>query len=107
MAGGAPKEEAPASMDVPDAGAAPILPIEPTIATVISTSMERDQRMGTVYVSIITTSMGIINLEAPSMAVGFQGATVEELVEEDLGEGCPWLLWIIALPSYHKNCVFN
>ena len=44
--------------------------------------------MGTVYVSIVTTSMGIMNLEAPSMVVGCQGATVEE-VAEDLAEGHP------------------
>ena len=79
-------------MDVPEAGATPILPIEPMIATVISTSVGRDQRMGIVYVSTMTALMGIMNLEAPSMAVGYQGATVEELAKEDLAEGHPWLL---------------
>ena len=85
----ATKEEAPASLDVPKAGAASILPIKPTIGTVISTSMGRDQRMGTVYVSTRTTPIGIINLEAPSRAVGHQGATVEELAKEDLVEDHP------------------
>ena len=33
--------------------------------------------------------MGIMNLEAPSMAVGHQGVTVEELAKEDLAEGHP------------------
>ena len=71
---------------------APIPPIEPMIATMISTSMGRDQRIGAVYVSTMTTLMGIMNLEAHSMVVGHQGATVEELVEEDLVEGHPLLL---------------
>ena len=62
--------------------------MEPTIAMVISTSMGRDQRMGAVYVSTVTALMEIMNSEAP-MAVGHQGATVEEMVEEDFTEGCP------------------
>ena len=37
----------------------------------------------------LTATMEILNLEAPSVAVGCQGATVEELAEEDLAEGCP------------------
>ena len=87
-----PKGEVPVSMDVLDTVATPIPPIEPMIATVISTSVVWDQRMGTVYVLTMTTLMGIMNLEAPSMAVGHQGAAVEELVEEDLVEGHPRLL---------------
>ena len=75
-------------MDVPEAGVAPIPPIESMIATVISTSMGRDQRTGAVYVSTVTALMGVMNLEAPSMAVGHQRATVEELAKEDLVEGC-------------------
>ena len=47
--------EAPVSMDVPETSAAPILLIEPTKGTLISTSMGRDQRMGAVYVSTVTT----------------------------------------------------
>ena len=86
---GTPEGEAPISMDVPETRAAPILLMEPAIAMVISTSMGRDQRMGTVYVLTMTTLMGIMNLEAPSMVVGCQGARVEELAEEDLVEGCP------------------
>ena len=40
-------------------------------------------------VSALTATMEILNLEAPSVAVSHQGATVEELAEEDLAEGCP------------------
>ena len=71
------------------AGAAPIPPMEPAKATVISTSMGRDQRTGAVYVLAVTALMGIMKLEAPSMAVGCQGATMEELAKEDLAEGHP------------------
>ena len=77
-------------MDVPETSVAPIPLMEPMIATVISTSMGRDQRMGAVYVLTMTTSMEIMNVEALSMAVGCQGSTMEELVEEDLVEGHPW-----------------
>ena len=74
-------------MDVPETSVALILLIEPMVTTVISTFMGQDKRMGTVYVSTVTASMEIMNLEAPSMAVGHQLTTVEELAE-DLAEGC-------------------
>ena len=61
----------------------------PIILQGISTSMGWDKKMGAVYVSTMTTSMQIMNLEAPSMAVGHQGSTVEELAKEDLAEGHP------------------
>ena len=76
-------------MDVLQTCVAHIPLIEPAIATVISTSMGRDQRMGTVYVLTVTALLGIMNLEASSMAVGHQGAIVEELAKEDLVEGHP------------------
>ena len=52
-------------MDVPETSVALILLMEPAITMVISTSMGRDQRMGAVYVSTVTASMEIMNLEAP------------------------------------------
>ena len=96
-AGGTHEGETPVSIDVPETSAAPILLIEPTITIVISTSMGRDQSRGTVYVSTMTASMETMNLEAPSMVVGCQGTTVEELTKEDLVEGCILL----------KNCLYN
>ena len=75
-------------MDVPETGVAPIPLIEPMIAMVISSSMGRDQSMGAVYVSTVTALIEIMNLEAP-IGSRLLGATVEELVEEDLAEGCP------------------
>ena len=86
---GANPEGAPASMDVPEASTAPILVTESMIAMVISTSMGRDQGTGAACVLTVTTSLEIMNLEAPSVVVGHQVATVEELAEEDLVEGCP------------------
>ena len=64
------------------------LSVGSTVATVTSTTMCQDQTMGTVYLSRVTTSMGLMNLEAPSAMVGHQGLTIEELMEEDLVEGC-------------------
>ena len=80
-------EGVPASMDAPEVSAAPIAPMDPTVATVISTSMWKDQGMGAACVSTVTTSMEIMNLEAPSVVIGCQRTTVEELAEEDLAEG--------------------
>ena len=61
--------------------------------------------MGAVYVLTVTTSMQIMNLEAPSMVVSCQGPTVEELVEEDLAKGCPCVNH--RFPFYWKNHVHN
>ena len=56
------------------------------VATVTSTMMCQDQSMGAIYLSKVTTSMGPMNLEAPSVAVGCWGPTIEELMEDDLAE---------------------
>ena len=56
-------------------------------STVISTTMCQDQTTGAIYLSTVITSMGLMTLEAPSMAVGCQGLTIEELMEEDLTKG--------------------
>ena len=76
-------------MDVPETGVAPLQQKEPTITMVISTYMGWDKKMGTVYVSTMTASMEIMVLEAPSMVVGCQGATEEELAKKRLGRGLP------------------
>ena len=56
-------------------------------STVISTTMCQDQTMGAIYLSMVTTSMGLMNLEAPSVAVDHWGLTIEELMETNLAEG--------------------
>ena len=63
--------------------------VEPTVATVISTTMCQDQTMGAIYLSMVTTSMALMNLEAPSAVVGYQVPTLGELTEKDLVEGHP------------------
>ena len=83
--GKSPKME----VDSPLTGASQELLAEPTVATVISTTMCQDQTTGAVYLSMVTTSMGLMNLEAPSVAVGCQVPIIEELTEEDLAEGHP------------------
>ena len=61
--------------------------------------------MGAVYVLTVTASMEIMNLEANSMVISHQGATVEELAEEDLAEGCP-LLCKLSLPIFIGRTVY-
>ena len=76
-------------VDCPLTRASQELLVESTVATVISTTMCQDQTMGTVYLSMVTTYMGVMNLEVPSAVVGHQGPTIEELMEKDLVEGHP------------------
>ena len=79
IAGESPKME----VDSPQTRASQELSVEPTVVTVISTTMCQDQTMSAIYLSTVTTSIGLMNLEAPSEAVGCQGPTLEELTEED------------------------
>ena len=83
--GKSPKME----IEHPQTGVAQELLVELAVATVISTTMCQDQTMGTIYLPTVTTSMVLMNLEAPSVAVGCQGLTIEELTEEDLAESHP------------------
>ena len=105
-AGEIPEGEVPVSVDVPEAGVVPTPLIQPTITTVISMPVGRDERMGTVYMSTMNASMEIMNLETFLMVVGCQGATLEELAEKDLvgaASDC------CELSLYHPttNCVYN
>ena len=75
-------------IDCPLTGASQVLSVGSAVATVTSTAMCQDQIMGTVYLSTVTTSMGLMNLEAPSVVVGCWGPTIEELMEDDLAESC-------------------
>ena len=76
-------------VDHPQSGVAQELLVDPAVATVISATMCQDWTMGAIYLSTVTASMGLMNLEAPSVAVGSQWPTIEEWTEEDLAEGCP------------------
>ena len=75
-------------VDCPLTKASQDLLVGSTVATVTSSTMCQDQTVGTIYLSTVTTSMGLMNLEAPSAMVGCLGLTIEELMEEDLAEGC-------------------
>ena len=76
-------------MDAPEVNVAPVLPMEPMVAMTIFTSMGKDQGTDAACVLAVTALMEILNLEAPLVVVGHQGATMEELAEEDLAEGHP------------------
>ena len=75
-------------IDCPLTRASQGLLVGSTVATVNSTMMCQDQTMGTIYLSTVMTSMALMNLEALSMAVGYWGPTIEELMEDDLAESC-------------------
>ena len=79
-------------MDSPETSVALVPLVEPAVAMVVSTTMGQDQIMGAIYVSTMTTSTEVMKLEAPPLAVDCQGATIVELIEEDLVEGHPWLM---------------
>ena len=57
-----------------------------TVATVTSATMCQDQTAGILYLSKVTTSMGLMNLKAPSVAVGHWVLVIEEPMEHDLAE---------------------
>ena len=82
--GGSPEGQ----MDSPETSVALVPLVEPAVATVVSTTVGQDQIKGSVYVSTITASIEFMKLEAPS-AVGHQGGTIVDLIEEDLVEGQP------------------
>ena len=73
----------------PQAGAVQELLVESAGATVISSTVCQDQTMGAIYLLTVTTSMGLMNLKTPSVAVGCQGPTIEELTEGNLVESNP------------------
>ena len=73
LTAGGTLEGGPAAMDVPEGSVAPIPPMEPTIAMLISTSMGKDQRMGAACVLTVTSSMEIMNLETPQWQLAVRG----------------------------------
>ena len=77
------------SMDAPGVSKAPISLLEPSLRMVISTSVGSCHSTGTIFMSTLTTSVEVMNLEAPSEAEGHQGSKVKELAGEDLAGGCP------------------
>ena len=76
-------------MDAPGSSKAPISLLEPSLRMVLSTLVGRCPSMGTVFMSTLTASIEVKNLEAPSEVEGCQGAKVKELAGEELAEGHP------------------
>ena len=66
-------------MNTPGASRASVHLVEPSIKMVILTSVGRCPSTGTVFMSMLTALMEIMNLEAPSEAEDHQGAKVKEL----------------------------
>ena len=77
------------SADALGASKAPIFLLEPGLRMVILTLVGKCPSMVTIFMSTLTTSMEVMNLEAPSEAEGHQGAKVKELAGEDLAGGHP------------------
>ena len=60
-------------INCPLTGASQNLLAGSAVATVTSTTMCQDQIMGAIYLSTVTTSMGLMNLEAPSVTLAAGG----------------------------------
>ena len=67
-------------VDCPLTEASQDLSVGSTVATVTSTTMCQNQTTGVIYLSTVATSMGLMNLEAPSEMVGHWRPTIEELM---------------------------
>ena len=100
------KEEKGAdSMNALGTSGASIPLVEPGLKMVILTSVGRHPSTGTLFMLMLTTSMEIMNLEAPSEMEDCQRAKVKELMKEDLAWGHPWIWfslvcrWRVALGS--------
>ena len=76
-------------IDCPLTMASPGLLTGSAVATLTSTGVCQDQTTGAVYLSMVMTSMELMNLEAPLQAVGHQRLTLKELTDADLADGHP------------------
>ena len=62
---------------------------ESAVATMMSMEVCQDETTGTMYMSTVMTSMGLMNLETPLAVVDHWGPILEELTDADMDEGCP------------------
>ena len=67
----------------------PAMLVEPTVMTMYATCIVQDEATGVTYMDMVTGLVGRVALRNPCMVATLPGATVEELAEEDLVEGCP------------------
>ena len=57
-----------------------------TLATMMSTEIHQDKMTGNIYMSTVTASMGVINLETPLMVVDHQPLTLEDITDMETGD---------------------
>ena len=62
---------------------------EPMVTTMYATHLVWDEATGVTYMDMVTAPVGRVALRNPHMVATLSWATVEELPEEDLVEGCP------------------
>ena len=62
---------------------------EPAVMAMYTTCIVQDEVTGVTCMDTVTTSVERVALRNPCMVVTLPRATVEELAEEDLAEGCP------------------
>ena len=77
------------SVDAPGASKVPMSLLEPGLRTVILTLVGRFPSTGTIFMSMLTISMEVMNLEAPSEVEGHQGGQGERASWRRPGGGCP------------------
>ena len=63
--------------------------VEPVVMSMYATCIVQDEVTGVTFVDTVTVSVGRVALGNPCMAATLPGATVAELAEEDMVEGCP------------------
>ena len=84
------KDEPPrVRMDSPLGLVSPGLLVGSAMATMMSMEVCRDKTMGAMYMSTMMTSVGLMNLETPLMAVNHWEPILEELTDVDMAEGHP------------------
>ena len=57
-----------------------------TLATLMYTGIHQDKMTGSIYMSTVTASMGLINLETPLMLVDYQLLTLEDVINLEMAE---------------------
>ena len=59
------------------------------MATMTSVETSQDEMTGNIYMSTVTASMGLINLETPLMMVDCQTLTQEDVTDTEMADICP------------------
>ena len=67
----------------------PDMLMEAMVTMMYATQLVQDKATGVTYMDTVTASVGRVALGNPHMVATLPGATMEELAEENLAEGCP------------------